>query len=226
MQHKILDAISIDTVIFGFTGGRLEVLLVRHARGRSRGIWSLPGGWIYEDEDMDAAAYRLLEDLTGVSDLYLEQLKAFGTVDRFPDYRVITIAYFALVRLEKYRLKKSDELLELAWYPLQEVPSLTYDHDHILDQAVQRLKLKIKTQPIGFNLLPEKFTLHDLQKLYETILGISLDKPNFRRKMKKMNVLQPCDELQTGVNHRAARLYSFDEKNYNKLLEEGFSFYI
>ena len=220
----IIDALSIDCLIFGFNDPGLEILLVRHAEGISKGKWALPGGWIRYDESVDHAANRILEDLTGVSNIYLDQLHTFGAVNRYPDKRVITIAYYALVKPENHILKPGFTADDARWFSIHEAPPLPYDHTTILDVGFRYLKHKVRHAPVGFNLLPKKFTLHQLQKLYEAILETQLDKPNFRRKLMKMNLLVPCDEKQKDVSHRAANLYRFDKKVYDKLLEKGFSF--
>lgn len=223
-SSEVIDALSIDCIILGFQESKLKVLLVQHAEGIIKDQWALPGGWVAYNENIDAAAYRLLKDLTGVKELYLEQLQAFGNVDRYPTKRVITIAYYALTRPEIYELIPGFTASDVRWVNLQDSTDLPYDHSGILNFAWQRLKQKVKNEPIGFNLLPEKFTLLQLQELYEAILETTLDKPNFRRKIMKMNLLISCNETQKGVSHRAANLYRFDKQVYDKLKKEGFIF--
>ena len=223
--RDVLPSLTIDNVIFGLEGESLQVLLVRHGEGIREGQWGLPGGWIYRDENLRDAPTRLLKDLTGLEDIYLEQLKTFGRIDRFPNERVITVAYYALVSAEHYKsLKAGFTASEASWFSVKELPELIYDHSELLREGIQRLKYKVRHEPLGFNLLPEKFTLLQLQQLYETILETSIDKPNFRRKLMKMNLLVPCNEKQTGVAHRAANLYRFDQEIYDKLCSQGFSF--
>ncbi|HYG20611.1 MAG TPA: NUDIX domain-containing protein [Ohtaekwangia sp.] len=224
LSDAIIDALSIDCLIFGFKKNELDILLVQHGEGISKGKWALPGGWIRYNEGTDDAAARLLRDLTGVSNIYLEQLRVFGKVDRYPSKRVITIAYYALVKPENYTLHPGFTAADARWFKVSEVPALPYDHDEILEQGLAYLKHKVRHEPIGFNLLPKKFTLLQLQELYEAILGRKLDKPNFRRKLMKMNLLDACKEKQTDVSHRAANLYRFDKKIYDKLTEKGFTF--
>ncbi|HEY8938063.1 MAG TPA: NUDIX domain-containing protein [Cyclobacteriaceae bacterium] len=221
---KIIDALSIDCLIFGFKDGELDVLLVKHAEGISKGKWALPGGWIKYNESVDEAANRLLHSLTGVSNIYLEQLRSFGEVMRYPLERVITIAYYALVNAENYSLSPGFTASDVQWCNIHEVPKLPYDHNEILQAGFKHLKHKVRHEPIGFNLLPKKFTLHHIQELYEAILETELDKPNFRRKLLKMNLLVPCHEKQEDVSHRAASLYRFDKKVYDKLTEKGLTF--
>ena len=224
MSDPVIEALSIDSLIFGFKKSELDVLLVQHGEGISKGKWALPGGWIKYGESIDESANRILKDLTGVSNIYLEQLKAFGEVDRYPGKRVITIAYYALVKPENYTLQPGFTATDAQWFKVSEVPELPYDHKLILDQGLLYLKHKVRHEPIGFNLIPKKFTLLQLQELYEAILAKKLDKPNFRRKIMKMDFLEPCREKQTEVSHRAASLFRFDKKKYNKLIEKGFTF--
>jgi 8-oxo-dGTP diphosphatase len=219
-----IDALSIDCLIFGFKESELDILLVQHGEGISKGKWALPGGWIQYNEGTDEAAARILNALTGVSNVFLEQLKVFGSVDRYPTKRVITIAYYALVKPEDYTLHAGFTAADAKWFKVGSLPELPYDHPQILKQGLEYLKNKLRYEPIGFNLLPRKFTLLQLQELYEALLNKKLDKPNFRRKLMKMNLLVPCKEKQTAVSHRAANLYRFDKKIYDKLTEKGFTF--
>jgi len=223
-DNSAMNAITIDCVIFGFDKGSLEVLLVQHAEGISKGKWGLPGGWIYKKESTDNAAHRLLNELTGLDNIYLEQLKAFGDPDRFPLRRVITIGYYALVKREDYNIKAGFTASDAKWYKINEIPDLIYDHNEILDYSIKHLRNKVRQTPIGFNLLPEKFTLLQLMHLYGEILGIEMDKPNFRRKILHMKLLVALDEKQQDVSHRAAQLYKFDPEIYEKLTEKGFNF--
>jgi len=216
--------LSIDCVIFGFHQGRLKVLCVKYAIGPHAGHWALPGGWLHNAESIDESAARHLRDLTGLEDIYMEQLQAFGSVDRVPDSRIVTIAYYALVRPEDYELIIGYTTTDVQWRDVDNTAGLIFDHDKILKCALQSLQHKVRHEPIGFNLLPKKFTLLQLQELYEAILNVKLDKPNFRRKMSKMKLLVPCGEKQQHVAHRAAELYRFDETIYERLCEQGFTF--
>lgn len=224
-QH-VIKALSIDNLIFGLDNDELKILLVKQTDPMHQGKWALPGGWIRYDENLRDAAYRLLEELTGVKQLYLEQLKTFGRVDRFPTERVVTIAYYALVSAEHYSLVAGQSAADVSWQSINDLPELIYDHAEIIDYGMKFLRHQVCHQPIGFNLLPEKFTLLQLQALYEAILNTKLDKPNFRRKIMKMDLLTPCNEKQQGVPHRAANLYRFDAEAYKHLTESGFSFEI
>lgn len=223
-ESTVMRSVTIDCVIFGFEKGRLEILLVQHAEGISKGRWGLPGGWIRQEEGIDAAAHRLLRELTGLDHIYLEQLKAFGEPHRFPTDRVITIGYYALVKREDYRLKAGFTASEAKWYNINKIPDLIYDHNEILEYSLQKLRRRVRQAPIGFNLLPEKFTLLQLMHLYEEILNVEMDKPNFRRKILGMKLLVDLQEKQKDVSHRAAKLYRFDNEIYRKLTEKGFNF--
>lgn len=222
--NDLIEALSIDCLIFGFKESDLDILLVQHAEGISKGQWALPGGWIRYRESIDESAARILKDLTGVSNIYLEQLRAFGETDRYPEKRVITLAYYALIKPEAYTLHAGFTAADAKWFKVSEVPALPYDHQKILSAGLNYLRHKVRHEPIGFNLLPKKFTLHQLQQLYEAILQKKLDKPNFRRKLINMNLLQLCKEKQADVSHRAASLYRFDKKIYDKFTQDGFTF--
>ncbi len=223
-SSSVMKSITIDCVIFGFQNGSLEILLVKHGRGIRKGDWGLPGGWIKKNEGIDEAAIRLLKELTGLQNIFLEQLKAFGKPDRFPMGRVITIGYYALINKEKYNIKAGFTASEAVWFKIDKIPGLIYDHNEILNFSIQQLRRRVKQAPIGFNLLPEKFTLLQLMKLYEEILGIPMDKPNFRRKFLGMKLLIDLKEKQKDVSHRAAKLYRFDNNTYKKLTDKGFNF--
>jgi ADP-ribose pyrophosphatase YjhB (NUDIX family) len=223
-SDRIIDAISIDCLVFGFKDKALDILLVKHGEGISKGKWALPGGWIRYNESVELAASRILQALTGVSNIFLEQLKVFGDVERYPEKRVITIAYYALVKPENYELHPGFTASDARWFRIHDVPKLPYDHNDILNSGFRYLKHKVMHEPIGFNLLPKKFTLLQLQELYEAVLEKPLDKPNFRRKLLGMNLLVPSEEKQKDVSHRAAKLYRFDKKIYRQLTENGFTF--
>lgn len=225
-NEKIIDPLSVDCVIFGFEEAKLKVLLIKRAINPALGSWALPGGFIRYNESIETASERVLYERTGVSDVYMEQLGAFGDIERFPDRRVITIVYYALVKPGQYKVNAGPDASDADWFNLNKLPDLPFDHKEIIHSALARLRRKIKYKPIGFNLLADKFALLQLQELYEAIYGIEFDKPNFRRKIMKMNVLVPLNEKQKGVPHRSARLYKFDKKRYDKLTEKGFIFEI
>ncbi len=226
VEDKIIDPLSVDCVIFGFEEAKLKVLLIKRAIEPEYGTWALPGGFIRYNENIETASERVLLERTGVSDVYMEQLGAFGDIDRFPDRRVITIVYYALVKPGQYKVNAGPDASDAAWFILNKLPRLPFDHEKIIQASLARLRRKIKYMPIGFNLLTDKFALLQLQELYEAIYGIKFDKPNFRRKIMKMNLLVPLNEKQKGVPHRSARLYKFDKERYDKLTEKGFIFEI
>lgn len=222
---NVLESVSIDCVVFGLSDdNKLKILLIRHGEGVSQGKWGLPGGWIYRDEDLRDAANRLLKGLTGLGDVYLEQLRAFGKTNRFQHGRVVTVAYYALIRQDHFEVVPGFTASEVIWRDADNAPKLIYDHNEILDFGLKFLQHKVRHEPIGFNLLPEKFTLLQLQQLYESVLSVKLDKPNFRRKMMKMGLLVACNEKQKQRAHRAAELYRFDPDVYKKLTQQGFTF--
>ncbi|HEU4789735.1 MAG TPA: NUDIX domain-containing protein [Flavobacterium sp.] len=224
IKEPAIEEITIDCVIFGFNKESLEVLLVQHAEGESVGKWGLLGGWLRKKESIDDAAQRILYELTSLDNIYLEQLKAFTDPNRVSGRRVVTIAYYTLVNREDYNIKASVTLREAKWYKINDIPNLIFDHNEILDFSLMQLRNRVRQAPIGFNLLPEKFTLLQLMHLYEEILGIELDKSNFRRKILHMKLLVPLDEKQQDVSHRAAKLYRFDPEIYEKLTQKGFNF--
>ncbi|MCM2678569.1 NUDIX hydrolase [Echinimonas agarilytica] len=224
LPDNVIHTLTNDSVVFGCSDDGLKVLLVRHSEGDSAGEWALPGGWVRYNESVEQSAARLLNNLTGLEDIFLEQLHVFSSVNRLPHRRVITAAFYALVRPNDHAIAAGYSTNDVQWVPVSNLPNLIYDHADIIQTAVKRLRHKVRHEPIGFNLLNRKFTLLQLQELYEAILGVTLDKPNFRRKMLKMNLLKQCNEKQQGVSHRAANLYEFDEDVYSKLTEQGFSF--
>ena len=216
---------SIDTAIFGFDEGNLRMLLIERAEEAFIGQMALPGNLVKDDEDLDTGAARILYELTGLKDAHLEQLYTFGDVNRHPLGRVITVAYYSLIRIKKYKLQPKISFAKRAiWVSVSEIPQLAFDHNLIVEKALDRLKSKLRYKPIGFELLPEKFTLSQLQDLYESILQIPIDKRNFRKKMLSYDLLIELDEKQQGVSHRAAKLYKFDKKRYEHLDKLGFNF--
>lgn len=217
-------ALTVDCVVFGLDCEDLKVLLIRRDLPPFEGCWALPGGFVHIDETLEDAALRELQEETGLEKVYLEQLCTIGDLDRDPRERVVTIAYYALVKLSDHRVRAATDAREAAWFLLDELPHLAFDHAKILDLAHERLRGKIRYQPIGFELLPNKFTLRQLQNLYEVILDRPLDKRNFRKKILAMDILIELDEFETDVAHRAARLYRFDRGKYRRLTRQGFHF--
>lgn len=218
-------ALTVDCVVFGLDE-ELQVLLIRRGLEPFVGKWALPGGFVHVDESLEQAARRELEEETGLRKLYLEQLYTFGAVDRDPRERVVTVAYYALVKLSEHKVRAATDAADAAWFALTDLPELAFDHEEILELAIARLRAKVRYQPIGFELLPKKFTLTQLQRMYEIILERKLDKRNFRKKILGMDLLVELDEVQKDVAHRAARLYKFDPRRYRKLVKNGFSFEI
>jgi 8-oxo-dGTP diphosphatase len=217
--------VTVDCVVFGLDVRDLKVLLVQRGAEPFKGRWALPGGFVRMDESLDDAALRAT--LTaGVRHVFLEQLYTFGEPDRDPRGRVITVAYYALVKLSDHRVRASTGASEAAWFSVWDTPKLAFDHEEILRVALQRLKGKVRYQPIGFELLPPRFTLTQLQQLYETVLEREIDKRNFRKKILAMDLLAETDEVEQDVAHRAARLYRFDRKRYQQLEKQGFNFEI
>jgi 8-oxo-dGTP diphosphatase len=214
--------VTVDIVIFTIQAGVLKVLLVKRRIPPFVGQFAIPGGFVHEDEDLDQAALRELREETGVSDVYLEQLYSFGKPDRDPRGRVITVAYYALISADR-KLKAGGDVAEAHWYPTDELPPLAFDHSAILNYALERLRNKLEYTTVGFQLLPEKFTLTELQEVYEAILGKKLDKRNFRRKMSILKILKPLPEYRRG-GQRPAQLYRFVASRFEKLKDRGILF--
>jgi 8-oxo-dGTP diphosphatase len=218
-------ALTVDCVIFGYDTGDLKVLLIQRGSAPHAGRWALPGGFVRPDEPLEAAARRELREETGVERVFLEQLYTFGDdVDRDPRERVVSVAYYALVKLSDQRVVAATDARDAGWFSVGDTPSLAFDHDAILEMALERLKAKIRYQPIGFELLPTKFTLTQLQRLYETLLETPLDKRNFRKRILSMGLLEELEEIEQDVAHRAARLFRFDKQAYRNLQKAGFNF--
>jgi 8-oxo-dGTP diphosphatase len=223
-NSNIIEPLSVDCVIFGFEDAKLKVLIIKRSIEPSFGMWALPGGFIKYDENLEDASLRILQERTGVKGLYMQQLGVFGDVDRFPLRRVITVVYYALIKPGQFLINAGPDASDAKWYNVTELPELPFDHTKIVKSALNRLRNEVKHKPIGFNLLPDKFPLLRLQELYEAIYGVKFDKPNFRRKIMKMNLLLPLNEKQIGVAHRSARLFKFDKNIYDNLTEKGFIF--
>lgn len=207
-------AVTVDIILFTFLEADLKVLLVRRAHPPFAGRWALPGGFANIDEDLEDAALRELREETNVADIYLEQLYTFGAPDRDPRGRVITVAYFALLstdQAQRIRLRAGDDAAQTDWWSIYRLPALAFDHERIIQYAIQRLRWKLEWTALGFLLLPAEFTLSELQRVYETVLNEPLDKRNFRRKMLAADVLEPTGNLREG-DHRPAKLYRFTAK--------------
>ncbi len=213
-------AVTTDCVIFGFNGERLQVLLIERGIEPFKGRWAFPGGFLKMDETAEEGAKRELKEETGLEDAYIQQLHTFSAPNRDPRERVITIAYYALVNIQE--VKGGDDAASARWFPLDEIPPLAFDHDYILRIATQKLREQIHFQPIGFELLPEKFTIKELQSLYEAVLGINFDRRNFAKKMLHLEILTELDETIWPTPKREARLYKFNAEKYEELKRKGF----
>ena len=214
--------VTVDIVIFTIQSGALRVLLVKRAAAPFQGQFAIPGGFVLEDEDLDQAALRELREETGVAEVYLEQLYSFGDVGRDPRGRVITVAYFALTSADR-PLRAGTDAAEAEWWAMDQLPTLAFDHARILNYALERLRNKLEYTTVGFQLLPEKFTLTELQEVYEAILGKNLDKRNFRRKLSLLKILKPLPEYRRG-GQRPAQLYRFVAARFEKLKDKGILF--
>ncbi len=207
-------ALSVDCVIFGFDESRLQVLLIKSDLKKFQGKWSLLGDLVQPEEDLDAAAYRVLKQRTGLSDVYLEQVHTFGKVNRHPAGRVVTVAYYSLINVQHHKLNILDN--ELHWHDVKHVNSMAFDHQEIFDTCLRQLQKRVQEHPLGFNLLPRKFSLRELQNLYEAILDIKMDRRNFRKKFFAMDFLVDLKEMEQDVPHRPGKLYRFNFEKYEK----------
>ena len=217
-------ALTVDCVVFGLDEADLKVLLIQRALDPFKGKWALPGGFVRVDETVDEAARRELEEETGLKNVFLEQLYTFGAVNRDPRERVVSVAYYSLVKLSDHKAKAATDAANAEWFPVSKLPKLAFDHARIVETALERLKGKVRYQPIGFELLPPKFTLSQLQHLYEAVLGTELDKRNFRKKVLGFGLLVPLKETLMSGRHRPAQLFSFNTDKYEKLKKRGFNF--
>ena len=217
-------ALTVDVAIFALDEEDLRVMLIQRDLEPFEGRWALPGGFVQVDETLDEAARRELQEETGLKDIFLEQLYTFGELTRDPRERVVTVTYYALVSLAGHDVRASTDARNAAWFTVNDLPELAFDHAMILAAAHERLRGKVRYQPLGFELLPEKFTLRQLQHVYEVILDRQLDKRNFRKKVLGMEIVKETNEIEKDVSHRAARLYRFDKRKYDRLTKRGFNF--
>ena len=213
-------SVTTDCVIFGFDGTRMKVLLVQRGIDPYKGRWAFPGGFLQMDESAEEGALRELREETGLSGAFIRQFHTFSAPDRDPRERVITIAFYALVRIEE--VTGGDDAADARWFALDEVPQLAFDHDQILRTAEQALRQQIHFEPVGFELLPEKFTLRELQNLYEAILGVRFDKRNFSNKINRLGLLEPLDEKVNPSRKKEATLFRFNKTKYDELKQKGF----
>jgi 8-oxo-dGTP diphosphatase len=214
-------AVTVDCIIFGFDGQTLKVMLIQRKSEPFSRMWALPGAFVNEDESLENCAERVLMKECNISGVYLEQLFTFGTPSRDPRERVISVAYMGLVKTADFELIAGNDELQIEWRDIKEVQDLAFDHSQILETAIHRIRGKIRYQPIGFELMNAKFTLPQLQQLYEAILGQSLDRRNFRKKLLSMQILKQLPEKQQNVAHKAAFYYEFDHERYEVLMKEG-----
>ena len=210
-EYKVHDSmlLAVDCIIFGFDGKALKALLIKRGFEPGLGNWSLMGGFIKKDEAVEAAAFRILETLTGLTDIYLEQLYSFGAVNRDPGGRVVSIAYFALIKIDDHSAELMHEH-NAKWFDIKRIPKMIFDHKKMLLMAKERLQQKVANHPIGFELLPEKFTLPQLQNLYEAIYETTFDKRNFSRKILSLHILKKLDEKEKLLSKKGAFYYMFD----------------
>ncbi len=245
MNSTLNPHVSVDCVVFGFDSERLKVLLVERKiisdnqnKTVSRDL-KLPGDLVRDDENLNNSAIRVLKELTGLDNIYLEQFYSFGNPDRInnpkdlnwlittsnlPIQRVVTVAYYSLVKLDISNISPSSEEYNYNWHNVKDVPKLAFDHNNILDKGLEALREKIKSEPVGFELLPKKFTKNQLQKVYEEILGVQLDNRNFRKKLSNLKYIVPLNEKQKGVSHKPAQLYKFEKKVYLKNKKDSLGF--
>ncbi len=220
-EDKVL--LAVDGIIFGFDKEKLKILLVQRDFEPEKGKWSLIGGFLKREENLDQAAIRILHHLTGLNNIYMEQVYSFSKVDRDPAERTISVAYYALIDIASHdrKLLKQNPI---QWFNLKDAPELIFDHNRMVERALARLRRRALNKPIGFELLPEKFTMRQLQKLYEAILDTKLDKRNFINKFNSFDILIKLDEKDMSSSKKGAFLFQFDEEKYKRKVEEGFNF--
>ena len=224
MKNKI--QLTVDAVVFGYESGNISVLLVKRKYEPYKDAWALPGGFVLEKENLEEAVQRELSEETGVKINYLEQLYTFGDLGRDPRGRVVSVAYFGLVKPNAFKLNASTDAKEAKWFNIQKLPKLAFDHKKILKIAIERLQGKITYEPIGFELLDKKFPFSDLEKLYTTLLDREIDRRNFKKKITSLKVLDELDEKVSVGPGRPASLFSFNKKRYFQLKKEGIIFEI
>ncbi|TYQ28421.1 NUDIX hydrolase [Pseudanabaena sp. UWO311] len=220
-------ALTVDCIVFGLDAQQeLKVMLIQRDIPPFEGQWAIPGGFVRMEETLEEAALRELQEETGIHHIFLEQLYTFGCLGRDPRDRTVTVAYFALINLVEQKIQASTDARAAEWFSISNIPQLAFDHNQILQIAIARLRSKIRYEPIGFELLPQNFSLSQLQRLYETVLDRPLDKRNFRKKILGMDLLIDTGKVEHNVAHRAAKLYQFDENKYLQLKQKGFNFEI
>ena len=207
-------ALSVDCVIFGFDENKLKVLLIRSDLKKFKGLWSLLGDLVDPQEELDSAATRILKARTGLDDVYMEQVRTFGCLERHPAGRVVTVAYYSLINIQHHKLQITDN--ELHWHDINDIQELAFDHKKILDISYEQLKRRVQEHPLAFSLLPKKFSLRELQNVYEAILDTKMDRRNFRKKFFAMDFLVDIDQMEQDVPHRPGKLYNFNYNKYEK----------
>ncbi len=218
--------IAVDAVVFAYNRDKLKILLIKRGIEPFLSKWALPGGFLRKNESLEDAVKRELKEETNVNDIFLKQLHTFSSPERDPRERVVTTAYYALVSPESYTIKADTDASDVKWFYLNDLPELAFDHNEIIKTAISKLRKDIEFYPVGFELLPEFFTLVDLQKLYETIFNRKIDKRNFRKKLFKTGLIIETGKFDTENGKKPAKLYYFDKKKYDKLNTEGFKFKI
>ena len=217
--------VAVDSIIFGFNENEhdLKLLLLKRNFQPEKGNWSLMGGFVSTDENLDDAAKRIVAQLTGLNDVYMEQLYTFGDINRDSGGRIISVAYFSLIKINEHdsKLVKGHGA---SWVSLSQLPTLIFDHNQMVQKALRKLRIRARTQPIGFELLPQKFTIPQIQRLYEAIYQFPFDKRNFRRKLLAMDLLEKLDEKEKATSRKGAFYYCFNQKKYEELIERGFNF--
>lgn len=223
--HHPRHLVAVDSIIFGFDESdcEMKILLLKRNFEPEKGKWSLMGGFVDSNESVEHAAQRVVSQLTGLNNVYMEQLYAFGDVDRDTGGRIISIAYFSLLKINDHDTKLVKDH-GASWVSLSVLPTLIFDHNDMVDKALRKLRIRARTQPVGFELLPEKFTIPQLQDLYEAIYQSPFDKRNFRRKLLSMELLEKLDEKEKITSKKGAYYYRFNQNKYEELLQKGFNF--
>ena len=211
--QKVL--LSVDCIIFGFDNNKLKILIGKRNMDPGRGEWSLYGGFVRSDESLDEAAHRTLRELTGLRNVFMRQVGAFGNLDRDPGERVVSVAYYALINVKDYS-ERQRKRHDVEWVNIEDIPQMYSDHNNMVVKARKLMKQKIKTDPVGFQLLPELFTLTQLQRLYEAVNGEELDKRNFRKRIKDMDFIEKTDLIDKKTSKRGASLYRFNKKAFTE----------
>ena len=218
--------LAVDSVVFAYNNDKLKILLIKRGIEPFKGEWALPGGFLHVDETLEEAVKRELKEETNIDELYLEELQTFSSLERDPRDRVVSVAYYALVKMENYKIKADTDASDVNWFMFEDIPKLYFDHKLIIEKAIKRLRNKIEYKPIGFELLPEFFTITQIQNLYEVIFDKKLDKRNFRKKLLKTELLIKTNKLDTEGVKRPAKLYKFNKNKYKELEKTGFKFKI